>query len=406
MPLRLDDLVVCGELFNTQWYSVHGWLQLKGHESPMLLQLTGNCSPDLAGWHIRFRAHDADGDGEPSADAGAERRVKQLKLAWQQIGPTGDMTAFGQAPSRNGDSAAAATESSTGSDTAAWSSQEKSLRGLHLEWQSQNGQVVLDMPDAVLEFVDFSEIRWGVSNRSRPLPWSQPGEDELELAPEPMADEDPSLDLEDDDHGDDSDLFLAELESEEADDADDADVPWNDDDDEPDDPYGLFPENLEEQLEPPLPPPWEKAGDEDASEVIREMELMDDLIENSPGEPVGEIFDRPMRLPLPDDVDDAQAELALKSLLAEMALYGIALDICQHYTPRDAYRLLVEEICREQRAYPELRQTQWVQQFMTSEFCEACDAEFDREWDERQRRSGESGEEPDNESDLDDDVPF
>ena len=54
MTLRLSDLVVGGELFNTKHYSVHGWVQLRGQEHALHLELTGNCAPDLAGWHPRL----------------------------------------------------------------------------------------------------------------------------------------------------------------------------------------------------------------------------------------------------------------------------------------------------------------------------------------------------------------
>ena len=92
---------------------------------------------------------------------------------------------------------------------------------------------------------------------------------------------------------------------------------------------------------------------------------------------------------------------ALKTLLAQLALFGISLDICEHFTPRDAYRLLLEEICPGETAYPELRNTQWVQHFMTSEFCPACEAEFDREYEQRERQRKEHpGDDPD------EDLPF
>lgn len=414
MALCLDELVVCGELFNTRWYSVHGWLQLKGHESPLMLQLTGNCAPELAGWHIRFESREAAADeGSPAneeLDEAQRRDYKRLKIAWQQIGPTGPMTAIGLSPAGDRGPVEDAGSSETSQDSARAASTPR----LHLEWHSQNGHVTLDLIDPLVEFVDFTEIKWGVRNRRAPAESGDVSDDPLDPS-SPAADLD-ELGLEgdsligdglefDDELNEDSDLFL-----EEPDDGDDDSEDWrsDEDDEDDDDPYGLFPDDLEDRLDPePAPAPWEPDADEDTAEAIREMELMDDLIENSPGEPVGEIFDRPVRLPLPDDIDDGQAELALKSLLAEMALFGIALDICEHFTPRDAYRLLVEEICKEERAYPELRQTQWVQQFMTSEFCPTCEAEFDREYEDREQKRRESGEEdPSDDSDDDKDIPF
>jgi hypothetical protein len=145
------------------------------------------------------------------------------------------------------------------------------------------------------------------------------------------------------------------------------------------DSYGLIPSDLQRQLD-------EQARatdralhkDADGAEVIREMDLMDDLIEQGAGEPVGTLFDGAVRLRPPDQLDEREAEQELKVLLARLALYGVALDICEHFTAAAAYRLMVERICREETAYPELRGTQWVQHFATSDFCPECQAEFER----------------------------
>jgi hypothetical protein len=102
------------------------------------------------------------------------------------------------------------------------------------------------------------------------------------------------------------------------------------------------------------------------------MKLMDDLLETGDDVPVASIFDDPIKLPAPDSLDDVQVEVVFKTLLAQLALCGIALDMCEHYTPRKAYKLLVERICREERAFPKLRNTQWVQHFMTHEYCTEC----------------------------------
>jgi hypothetical protein len=64
-------------------------------------------------------------------------------------------------------------------------------------------------------------------------------------------------------------------------------------------------------------------------------------------------------------------------------MVGVSLDMCEHFTPRDAYRLLVEQLLHEPGAYRELRGTGWVQHVSTWEFCPACEAEFEREWQAR-----------------------
>ena len=58
-------------------------------------------------------------------------------------------------------------------------------------------------------------------------------------------------------------------------------------------------------------------------------------IDEGEGDPVGMIFDGPMQFPRPDQLSYDQIEETLKSLLAQFALYGIALHVCEHFTPRD-----------------------------------------------------------------------
>ncbi len=343
MTLRLDNLVVRGELDCSGYYSVTGWLELCGTDRVLHLQLTGKPAPDLAGWHIRFKARPA-----PAADAAPPEGVDLDALHWQQIGPTGRMTFRRDGKPR-----------------------------LTLEWFGQDGRVLVDMTDAVVEFLDHSEEEH-VSVLD-PIRWPDDSNEE-------------GVDAEDDDA-----------------------AAWeegDDEDDDEDDPYGLFPKDLERQLaeevsladddkdvpENPLP------ADERAARDLREMELMDDLIEQGPGEVIGSLFDVPLRLPRPDDLDDAGAEKALKAVLAQMALWGIQLHLCVHFTPRDAYRLVVEYICRQGRSYPELRRTQWVQGYTTSEFCTACEDELMREIEEMERKRDE-GEGPPPPSD-DDELPF
>lgn len=390
MALRLGDLVVRGEIFNTARYSVHGWLELRGWDHPMMLQLTGNCDPDLAGWHFRFEAQGGEDspDGNGESDSGG---IDLAGVARQQVGPTGIMTATRKVK------------------VCDCSPRELYLRCkldepppfewkrcLYLEWFSQNGRVVIDLADPRIEFVEFVEPT-GVSTgelaaRAQTEQSTDPAKSTNGPAAPPIpADEkfgaviynSPEADSE-----------------EEPDEEEDEEEP----DEEEDDPYGLFPKEMERQFDAEAYQIDRALEDDEAkSQDLREMELMDDLIENSPGEPLVTIFDDPVRLPRPDQLGDEEAEEALKSLLAELALFGIALDICEHFTPREAYRLLVEEICPEERAYPELRNTQWVQCFSTSDFCEACEAEFDREFEEHERRRKEN---PSDDPPADDDIPF
>jgi hypothetical protein len=403
MAFRLGDLVVRGDIFNTRRYSVHGWIELKGQEQPLLLHLTGNCSPDLAGWHFRFEARPSGGasDADSAATPPAEGEPKQPDLsglAWQQIGPTGTMTAARKVKVADCPPTELYLRCQMGEPPPMeWK------RCLYLEWFSQNGRVVIELADPILEFVEFVELQ-GVAagDGSSPI---------LPDEYEDLEDEDPAagrlgitaIGINEDGETEIRDLSPPD-QDEEADDIEEAD----DLDDEDHDPYGLIPDDLQRELDAQTFE-TDRAIEDDAdqSAVIGEMELMDDLIERGDGEPVGTIFDDPLKLPQPDQLDDEQVEAALKSLLGQLALFGIALDVCGHFTPRDAYRLLVERICRREHAYPELRHTQWVQHFMTSEYCSLCEEEFEREYEEKKGRMENPGEEPaPDESEPGEDLPY
>ena len=377
MALRLSDHVLCGEIINTGHYSVHGWLGIRGCRRPLLLQLTGDCEDDLKGRHIRFKIQglaeeeepDADGDeAGPFSDEPPDSEpdtIDTLGLAWQQIGPTGTMTADRKAKVSDCPPGELYMRTKLGEPPPfEWK------RVLYLEWFSQNGRVVLELADPVIEFVeeDDSEADSAANGEGNDTESRQ-----LEFLDDSSADGDASsagLDITAIHLDEDGNAHFEDLTPEISEDADE----------EEENPFTVVSDELQRQFDADASRmDWEIQSDEDKPQSLRELELMDDLIENGPGEPIISIFDGPVKLPSPDKLDDAEAEGALKTLLAQLALYGIALDVCEHFTPRDCYRLLIENICREEHVYPELRHTQWVQHFATSDYCDACLAEFDEE---------------------------
>ena len=368
MALRLGEYVECGELLNTRNYSTHGWIKLRGHDEPLRLELTGNPDPDLRGCHIQFEARDDDPDDIPP-DAISRTSPKEVDekllegLAWQQIGPTGNMTAARKVKVTDCSVEELCQRCKLGEPPPfTW----KPL--LYLEWYSQNGRVVIEMADPIIEFIE------GDGGQATEEPVS---DEELEEAAGGFSVTAVQIDEDGEVH---TETFTAEDLAEEAD----------------EDPYGLLPDDLQRQLDRDARD-TDRAlgGDDDVDEVMRETELMDDLIEHLDGEPLLELLHSPKSFPPPDKLADDEAEGALKTLLGELALFGIALDVCEHYAPRDAYRLLVEEILPNESAYRELQGTQWVQHFSTYEHCEQCEAELEREWQERERQGeDESDDEP------------
>lgn len=363
MAFRLGDWVICGEIFNTKRYSVHGWIELRDAEQPLSLDLTGDCDDDLKGRHFRFEARPS----RPDAD-GADPDYE--KLAWQQVGPTGTMTAARMVKVCDCPVEELLARSKLGEPPPF-----ERKRCLYLEWYSQNGRVVIELPDPIITFVD-DEGRETVSTSPSPLP------SELDAMEPPGT---PGLGvtvIRDDGEGE-PEVGHFYLGPEESIDGLASGEP-----------HGPIPDALQQQLDAEARTLDRALGcDDEDADIIREMEIMDDALERNDGLPVGVIFEAPEKLPKPDDLSDAEAETILKTLLAQLALYGIALHVCEHFTPREAYRLLIEKIAKQESFHPELLQTQWVQHFMTSEFCPACDAEVEREYKQRQEEEKEEKEE-------------
>ena len=113
-------------------------------------------------------------------------------------------------------------------------------------------------------------------------------------------------------------------------------------------------------------------------------EEWDEVTHGTKDEPLTWLFEGPLCLPKPDGIaDETEAWIALNSLLAAMALRGVAFHMCEHYTAMRAYRLLIEELLPEAHVHPELLRIGFTQNYSSYEFCDACDEEMDRKYNER-----------------------
>ena len=383
MAWRLENSVIRGELFNLRPNSVHGWLELRGAPSLVHLGLTGNMEGELAGKRVQFETELADEEDEGSETEARASDPDFEAIEVQQVGPTGAMQLV-RSPASNG-------------------SQQENIR-LTLQWFSQNGEMRIDLVNPRLEFVL---------------------EDDDDEAKKITADGDEEDDGES--------VFLKDSEDEFPEFPDDADE---------DDPYGLFPPQLEEQLEGETKNPEIAAIDENAlgdgpadlpagledplaeyafedrpkrswDEVIpgideqtkRLYESWDEIFEGKKDVPLCTIFDPPLTIYPVDKLSDAEVESAFKVILRRLAMHSVALDMCEHFTCRDAYRLLVEEILPKYPVYPGLPLTGYVQHYSTWEHCRKCDEEFEAKWqaEEKERKArgdGEDGTLPD------DEIPF
>ncbi|MCX7044500.1 MAG: hypothetical protein NTX50_03300 [Candidatus Sumerlaeota bacterium] len=385
MALRLSDYILRGELFNTERYSTHGVLKLRGAESWMALDFTGDCDPDLRGKHIRFTARPG-------------RAVKRIPkdfekgLNFHQIGPTGQITAalwLRGIP--------CSVEEFLRRAHAGEAPPTKWTRCLQIEWFGQHGRGIIQLMDPrIMECVREGNHKDNDDGDWRPLPMDVPMPNFDPDTPPDQLDEDGQAGISGtvfhrtDDGVTAIDFSMRRRKKKSGERGDKKeehssgeDAPSDGGDNESgEESEGGIPRDLQRQLDAEAAAVnYRVQGwDDDTVEVIKEMELMDDLIDHGEPERLWSFLEHPDKLPPPDSLDDAKVESQLKCLLAELAMGGVAFHVCQHFTPRDAYRLLVERILRQEGAFSQLRGTGWTQNFMTSEFCPACDAEAEERY--------------------------
>ncbi|HUW61625.1 MAG TPA: hypothetical protein VMZ06_11510 [Candidatus Bathyarchaeia archaeon] len=365
MAYRLGEYVIYGELWNTRHYSTHGGIILRGEqpgqEVQVRLELTGDCERDLRGKHIRFEP------GEEDKGEAVFREEDNRGFQISQIGPTGTMTAQGWARVLPCSVEEFMRRSELGEPPPTpWK------RRLYLEWFSQNGRVVIEMADPVVEVCvresrdEDDEGEWELlPNLALPPRAIEPGAvtgpeitaihldgDEVRterwtpLPPGPVEeDEAPS-----------SAMLQRQLDAEAA----------------------AIDRAMRGETE-------SSDDDESESEATHEMELIDYCMDHCEEQPISSLLDGTDKLRLADELNDKEVEAELKTLLARMAMLGIALDVCEHFTPRDCYRLLKDKVLPEPHAYAELIGTGWVTHIPTYEYCEICEAmaelEFKDEFD-------------------------
>ena len=353
MPYRLGQYVVYGEIRNTCHYSTAGVIALRGdepgRETIVRLELTGNCNPDLRGKHIRF------GPPEDEADDGPVFRIEEHRgFRLQQIGPTGTMTASGWARAFGCPPEEFLRRLDLGEPPPTeWK------RRLYLEWCGQNGPVVVEMADMIVEECvrppagKDDEGEWVPLPNAAPCP--SPG------APAAAGPDITLMSVEGDDVH--IERWVPRAESSDCDETDNA----------------LIPDTLQQALDAQAAAVDRaiRGEDEGSDDVLADMELMDDLIERGDGKPVSSLIGDVAGLPRPETLDDEEVESQLKILLARLAAVNVTLDVCEHSSPRDCYQLLLDKILTDCTAYEEMIGTAWVTHVGTYDYCPGCEAEFD-----------------------------
>jgi hypothetical protein len=140
MAWRLHEHVLRGKIDNRTRGRVTGVIWLAGIDQPLVLELTGDCAPDLAGCELRFENPD------PIA-------MRTKPPAPQQCGPAGDMTAARKVRVFDVPLGEAMAMSRRGEEPP-----EHMANAIYLEWFSElNGRVVIESSDYRLQ---ISEAAW------------------------------------------------------------------------------------------------------------------------------------------------------------------------------------------------------------------------------------------------------
>ena len=350
MALRLGEYVVYAEIYNTKNYATHGLIALRGQEvgqeTIVNLDLTGNCDPDLRGKAFRFWPEKED------EEAAVFDKSQFPGFRDQQIGPTGTMTAQGWVRTL-----ICPVEEFTRRAKLGEPPPTEWKRRLYLEWDSQNGRVVIEMAGAIVE--QCIRLPKGKHDKGEwaPLP-------NLALPPCAMDERTPA--------GPEITVVRRDEEGIHTE-------TWTPYDPAPEEGYPSIPEALQDDFDDEaaeIDRAIRRESADDDDDFQRELELMDHCIEEGEGKPVGLLLPNADKLPPPETLDDAQVESQLKALLAQMAMIGVALNVCEHFTPRDCYRLLLDTILPEARAHDELIGTGWVHHMATWEYCPRCEDEY------------------------------
>lgn len=311
---------------------------------PVAFELTGDPDPDLRGRKLEFEV--------PGNDRAASDEDRRLAAAFKplQIGVTGEMTAGRKVRTFECSVEEFVRRSGLGEPPPT-----RRELCLYLEWYSQNGRVVIELPFSKIHFPSEAEIA------ARDRAEKESFEAEMRLIDKkrqhpknasPESDES----MEDEDIALPGELSIASI---------------NDDNEEG---YGLIPDELDSELERQARRvDREVAGEsEDFIKMMEETELMDEMLDHGKRSPLQE-FLAELRLPSPADVStDEQAEQALKLALMKLALAGVAFHVCEHCSAREAYRIFIDEVCKDSGHYRPLIGTGWVQNFCTSDYCKKC----------------------------------
>ncbi len=330
MAYHLGEYVRRGEIDATQPYMTYGTLVLRGKkpdaEVHIALELTGICSRDLQGKRIRFQCDAA----RPPENPFLSEEHTILRLP--QIGVTGTMTSQGWVRTFDCSVDEFLTRSRLGEPPpTAWK------RHLYLEWFGQNGRALVELGGACVEECVRKPEGEGDEGDWAELP-------NLALPPNENTPAAP-------------DVTVVRL------DGDEAHIEH------------IPPEEVlrrTEEDDDSIPGSLQQQFDDEAAAIDRAIGGATPEPDEWETPGVINLVQDTSKLPRPEDLNDRNAEIQLKVQLARLAILGVSLVVCEHFTPRDCYRLLLQKIFPKEEEF--VKTGGAVQRVMTRDFCAQCGA--------------------------------
>lgn len=142
-----------------------------------------------------------------------------------------------------------------------------------------------------------------------------------------------------------------------------------------------------EDLEFDDPSPWRTLAELPTFEPVeigssQFSDFLDEMCSGDCDRRIADVLQPIMQLRKTRELDDREVVVQLKSVLANLARHGITLDMCEHFSARQAYALLVDHLLQEELTYANLPSVGYVQHLMTHEHCEHCARELEEMLDE------------------------
>ncbi len=376
MAHRIGDYILRGELRNTRANGVFGWLEF-APDYGVHIELTGNLSGELQRKHIRFCTPRGK---SPQLGPDVELPESIENLADRQIGVISDVLL------RRVRVPTIPLPEFAKLERAEQQRHSVEKDCLYLEWFSQDGRVEAEILDPEIEFVDerhddqveppaFESLGDGLS--------SSLAEAYLDVEGGVVGPVDPDGELDEEESDEDPyGLFAPDLQRDVSD-ALAADSQFPDEFDsefDSQEPEGHDP--IFGDADKPPKRSWDEVMPGIDPETKAMYEQWDEIFEGEKDEPVAYLFETPLRLPPPDRVtSNEEAQALVVSILAQLALLSVAVDVCEHFSPLQTYQLLMSEILPTAKVHPNLAASRMVQHYSTSDYCETCEAEFDQAYE-------------------------